>query len=282
MPSLVQLQAESVWRSEVVTPELDFLGDELCRRTGRPRVAAGTKGDQYHLNGSHRSQRWIKKSQFCTNRSYTVQSGLTEVQLDYVAGFDFTPGSTAAMITQCKRIYNAMRAGQLNEIREFYGNVNGDRIVDGWDNLNDRNITSSISHLTHWHLTLDRRQLRNMELMKRIIRIALGDPPVTKPNPPTPAAPHPAVKLEPFTHNALAEVWGMTIAMREGTNVPANASYPGGKAWIVGQINEHGLMLESVMRHLGDMTVGLANANAKLDQLTKPPVIAPPATTPTP
>ena len=176
MATYAQLQAESWWGREVVTPEMDWLGDELCRRTKRPRGAAGTKGDNAHLKGSHRSQEWILKSRYCTSRTYTVQSGLTSAQARHVAGFDFTPGSDSQMIAQCKRIYAAMRAGQLDEVREFYGNVNGDRVVDGWDNVRDRTASSDSSHLWHWHLGIDRRHCANRSLMERIVAVALGDP----------------------------------------------------------------------------------------------------------
>ncbi|MFI6238331.1 hypothetical protein ACIBEF_00465 [Micromonospora sp. NPDC050795] len=174
MPTYAQLQAESYWTREIVTDEIDWLGDELCRRTNRPRAAFGSKGDNAHLRGAHRSQEWLLKSRYSTSRTYTVQSGLTAEQARHVAGIDFTPGSDTQMIAQCKRLLAAMKAGQLNEVVEFYGNVNGDKIVDGWDNPRDRPASSDSSHLWHWHLTIDRRHCRNRKLMERILAIALG------------------------------------------------------------------------------------------------------------
>jgi len=176
MATIAQLTAEPWWNREIVTDELSWLGDELCRRTGRPADAAGDKGNTVHLRGSHRSQEWIKNSAYCTDRSYTVQSGLTAEQLRHVAGFDFTPGSAEAMIAQCKRLMAALKSGQLEEVREFYGNVDGDQVVDGWNNLADRAATSDSSHLWHWHISFDRRQVHNRALMERIVHIALGDP----------------------------------------------------------------------------------------------------------
>lgn len=175
MPTYAQLQAESWWNREIRTDELKWLGDELCRRTKRPRTAAGDKGDQFHLNGAHRSQEWILHSRWCTSRTYTVQSGLTGEQARHIAGFDFTPGSDSAMVAQCKRLMAALKAGRLEEVREFYGNADGDRVVDGWDNLRNRAATSDSSHLWHWHLSIDRTKLRDRRLMERIVAIALGD-----------------------------------------------------------------------------------------------------------
>ena len=174
MPSLAQLTAEQWWSREIVTPELDWLGDEICRRTGRPRVAAGSKGDEHHLRGAHRSQEWILNSRYCTNRSYTVQSGLTATQTRHIAGFDFSPGSTAAMRAQTQRLIDAMRAGRLDEVREVYGTVDG-KTVTGWNNQENRYATSDSSHLWHWHISIDRRRLTDRALMERILAIALGE-----------------------------------------------------------------------------------------------------------
>lgn len=227
MATLLQLRAEPYWAREVVTPELDWLGDELCRLTGRPRVAAGTKGDVNHLRGAHRSQEWLRLSRYCVNRSYTVQPGLTAAQDRHVAGFDFTPGSTNQMIAQCKRLMAAVKGGRLDEVREFYGNVDGDHVVDGWDNLRDRAATSDASHLWHWHISFDRRQLTNRGLMERIVRIALGlseptvEVPVTQPA-------HQKVELVDATNNALAETWAASVALRDGRPVGKAGNHPGG------------------------------------------------------
>ncbi|GIG92660.1 hypothetical protein [Plantactinospora endophytica] len=175
MTTYAQLRAESWWGREIVTPEVAWLGTELCRRTGRPRGAFGSKGDNEHLRGAHRSQEWILNSRHCTDRTYTVQSGLTATQRRHVAGVDFTPGSDTQMIAQCRRIYAAVRAGRLEEVREFFGNVDGDRVVDGWDNVRDRTASSTRSHLWHWHLTLDRRHCADRSLMERILAIVLDD-----------------------------------------------------------------------------------------------------------
>lgn len=175
MPTYAQLQAEPWWGREVVTAELDWLGDELCRHTGRPRVAAGTKGDRFHLSGAHRSQEWILNSRYATSRSYTVQAGLTAAQARHVAGFDFTPGGVGSMLTQSQRLMAAVRAGRLEAVRELYCNVDGDRVVDGWDNVRDRAATSDSSHLWHWHLGFDRRRMTDRRLMERVLAIALGD-----------------------------------------------------------------------------------------------------------
>ena len=180
MASDAQIQAESWWQREIVTVELDWLADELCRRTGQPRVAAGTKGNTAHLSGAHRSQEWILNSDFAASRRYTVQAGLTALQARHVAGLDFTPGvwgtsrNRQLMREQTGRLLAAMKAGQLNEVRELYGTTDG-RTVTGWNNVENRTATSDDSHLDHFHLSIDRRHCGNKALMERILAVALGE-----------------------------------------------------------------------------------------------------------
>ncbi|HEX5542397.1 MAG TPA: hypothetical protein VFX60_12700, partial [Micromonospora sp.] len=179
MVTYAQLQAEQWWGREVVTPELDWLGSELCRRTGRPRTAFGHKGNDRHLNGGHRSQEWIKNSRYCTNRTYTVQSGLTATQARYIAAADFTPGvwGTAAnrqlMVAQTKRLVAAMKAGRLPGVREVIGTLDGKKVTG--TRADGSTFSSDSSHLDHWHLTFDRRRAADRSLMERIVAVALGE-----------------------------------------------------------------------------------------------------------
>lgn len=175
MPTLAQLQAEPWWGREIVTDEARWFQHEICRRTGRPLDAFGCKGNTAHLNGGHRSQEWILHSRYCTSRTYTVQQGLTGEQARYNSAIDFTPGGTHAMIVQCNRLYNAMRAGELEEVREFYGNINGDKIVDGFNNVQNRPASADSSHLWHWHIGIDRRLMGSLATMRKILAVVLGD-----------------------------------------------------------------------------------------------------------
>jgi hypothetical protein len=169
------LTRETWWRREVVPPALVWLGDELCRRFNRPRTAAGTKGDENHLNGSHRSQEWLLRSAHSTNQSYTIEPGLTDEQASWVAGFDFTPGSAAEMVSICKRLDRAVRAGEIEEIAEWYGNLGGDNRVDGYDNIRDRVVSSDPSHLWHLHISFRRRHANSLPVMRKVVSILTGE-----------------------------------------------------------------------------------------------------------
>ncbi len=179
MPSYSQLEAEPWWGREIVTDELDWLGDELCRRTGRPRDAFGSKGNNVHLNGGHRSQEWILNSDWCTNTSYTVQSGLTSTQARHIAAGDFTPGNwgtsgnRALMAKHTRALFDAARAGRLTGVRQIFGTLDGVRAT-GLNVLSNSTTTPDSSHLDHWHITFDRRYMRDIALMARIADIITG------------------------------------------------------------------------------------------------------------
>lgn len=174
MPTYAQLQAEQWWTREIVTPELAQFGAWVREHWRLSADAIGNKGNNVHLNGSHRSQEWILKSKWCTNRTYTVQAGLTAEQLRHIAGEDITPASTADMLTMSQRVDRATRAGQLEEVVAWYGNLNGDTRVDGYDNIRNVAATSDSSHLWHLHLSLDRRVLRDLNAMRRIFAVLTG------------------------------------------------------------------------------------------------------------
>jgi hypothetical protein len=173
MPTEEQLRAEAVWRAELVSDELAWLVDALCAHFGVPRGNGGTKGDRYHLSGGHRSQRWILTSRWCTNRSYTVEGGLSPALVDCIAAFDVTL-PPAGMVAISRAADRATRSGQLEELVEWYGNLGGDERVDGWDNIRDRVASSDSSHLWHFHGRIRRALLRDIGTMRRVFAALTG------------------------------------------------------------------------------------------------------------
>lgn len=175
-----ELQAEMWWSREIVTDELRWCAGELCRRTGAPATNAGTKGNNCHLNGGHRSQEWIQHSRYCTNHSYTVQSGLSAEQLRHVAALDFVPlqwgtaANRARVAEQTQRLYQAAKTGQLDGITQVQGTLDGVTPF-GYNVISGTTFQPDSSHLEHWHLTGDRRHMRDTALMRKIVDTALGD-----------------------------------------------------------------------------------------------------------
>lgn len=180
MPSYAELEQEPWWNREVVTGQLDWLGDRLCAHYKRPRTAAGVKGDNDHLRGAHRSQEWILNSFWCTSRTYTVQSGLTSWQLRLLAGFDFTPGDWGSAANRqlvaehTRRLVTAAKAGQLPGVIEIGGTLDA-RNPFGWHVVRGVQLSFDSSHVDHLHLTFDRHQLESQAVVENVFRIMIGD-----------------------------------------------------------------------------------------------------------
>lgn len=179
MATLGQLRAEPYWDREIVTPELVWLGRQLCAATGRPPGAVGTKGNTAHLYGAHRSQEWLLSSRWCTNRSYTVQRGLAGAQVRHIAALDFTPGAWGTADNRAKvraltrRLVDAGLARQLPGVHEVLGTLTG-QVPVGVDIPEGQLWSVDDSHLDHVHLTFDRRRLTDRAVMERVLAVAVG------------------------------------------------------------------------------------------------------------
>jgi hypothetical protein len=180
LATLEQLEAELWWGREITTSPMVGLGLQLRAAYHSGSDSVGIKGNEVHLNGGHRSQEWIRNSRYCTNRTYTVQSGLSGDQLRYIAALDFTPaawGSTDnrnKMKVLTKRMLDAMKAGRCDEVIECFGTLDG-RNVTGWRNDLNHEATSDSSHLDHLHLRFDRRYCNDNSVMRKVAGILLGD-----------------------------------------------------------------------------------------------------------
>jgi len=181
MATYAQLESEAWWGREIVTQALTGVGLMLCGAYGVGGSAFGTKGNNRHLSGAHRSQEWIKNSQYCVNLTYTVQSGLNSTQARFVAGLDFTPGvwgssdNRAKMIAITNRLDAAYARGELDGIvRQFFGTKNGTTVF-GRDVPTGRLISADDSHLDHEHVGVNRAVADDNDAMAKIARIMIGD-----------------------------------------------------------------------------------------------------------
>lgn len=180
MATLEQLEAESWWGREITTSPMVGLGLQLRAAYHTGAGSVGIKGNEVHLSGGHRSQEWIKNSRYCTNRSYTVQSGLSGDQLRYCSALDFTPatwGSTDnrnKMRVLTKRMLDAMKAGHCEEVIECFGTLDG-RNVTGWRNDLNQVATSDDSHLDHIHVRFNRRYCNDNAVMHKVAAILLEE-----------------------------------------------------------------------------------------------------------
>jgi len=158
MVTLAELRTEAAWHAEFQPPELARLCQRLRSFYGVGPLYIGSKGDERHLRGYHRSARWIHTSRFCTNRTYSVTEtpgNRTPGDENWLCAIDMTI-PRAQLISACARLDTAVRAGRLEKITEWYGNDDGDTRVDGYDNIRNVVAISDDSHLWHLHLSLDR------------------------------------------------------------------------------------------------------------------------------
>lgn len=156
MPSYGELEQEDAWIDEYEPQALRDLASSIEGFFSGAQV--WISGDNSHLRGYHRSRRWIKESIYCTNHSYSVTRTAGDVSggdSNWVSAMDISVDqeNLAAM---CQRLDAACRAGRLEKITEWYGNLGGDNTVDGWDNISNQPASADSSHLTHLHMSFDR------------------------------------------------------------------------------------------------------------------------------
>jgi hypothetical protein len=107
-------------------------------------------------------------------RDYSVQNELDKGgDARWYAAMDATPSSVTTLIDMCKRLDAAMRADTLSQVREWYGNVDGDQVVDGWDDVAHKAATSDTSHL--WHLHISFYRARADDDHTALLRVLTGD-----------------------------------------------------------------------------------------------------------
>lgn len=149
MATYAQLEREPAWSAEYEPPALAAFNGGLRARFGLSRSECGSKGDNRHLHGRHRSRRWCLTSVFCDDRDYgTVDSRDKSGPADALRATDV--GITgAALRGATARLLAAKRAGRLPQLAEFFGTVDG-TTVTGW--FEGRQSSSDSSHLYHLHL----------------------------------------------------------------------------------------------------------------------------------
>lgn len=179
MPTYEQLRSErvhgrAIWDREIVTDAMETLRRELARGLRLDANRIGFKGDNNHLYGAHRSQEWFLMSRYSTSRHNTFQAGLSELQSRYIAGVDISPDSKTQLLAICRNVDHAVRSGYYEMIRAWYGNINGDQRVDGYNNIENRAASADSSHLTHLHLTLDRALVDSPAAMRQVRDAILG------------------------------------------------------------------------------------------------------------
>lgn len=188
MPTYEELNQEVWWGNEFQPPSLAKLSVDLRKFFNVPAMNIGSKGDNKHLRGYHRSFAWIKNSQYCTNRTYSASEtpgNRRPTNGNHLCAMDITiPASK--LIPMCRRLDVAVRSGKFEKITEWYGNDDGDNRVDGYDNIRNVVASSSPSHLWHCHMSFDRGMVGQDHT--DLYYVLTGTAPVPEPSP-TPIPP---------------------------------------------------------------------------------------------
>lgn len=147
---------DKAWCAETIPPNLSKLIDQLCEFYKVPRGHVGCKGDPSHRRGYHRSRRFLISSAYAKNRSYSVkEKGNDGGHPDWLSALDISLDAKR-LIPMCRRLDKAVRAGQLEKVAEWYGNLGNDNRVDGYDNVRNAVASSDPSHMWHAHISFVR------------------------------------------------------------------------------------------------------------------------------
>ena len=156
---MLAVDEEPWWLAETVPPHLHALIVGLRAHFKAGPNDIGAKGDTNHLRGYHRSRAWVKNSPYCTNRTYSVTEtpgNRSGGNANWLCAIDVGGMAQVELLAMCQRLDVAVRAGRLEKVTEWYGNLGGDDRVDGYNNIANRLASSDSSHLSHLHLSFDR------------------------------------------------------------------------------------------------------------------------------
>lgn len=173
MATLSQLRSEPVWVAQRVTPAMDgFLIQPLRRHFGLGPALIGAPGDEFHLNGRHRSVNWIRHSRWCNDRRYAA-SDSRDLRGDLDAYRAVDVGITGPrLFDACRRLDRVVRAGKLPGLAEWFGTYDGHHVV-GW--YQGRPGTSDESHLRHLHVGVWTAYADDANTMRVVYAATTGD-----------------------------------------------------------------------------------------------------------
>ena len=175
MVTYLQLESEQVWHDQIVAPFMtSFLIVPLRQFYGLDANTCGAPGDNNHLYGRHRSANWDRQSRYCTNRSYGTTDARDHAgdQNWYRAVDIGIQGDT--LHAACHRIDDAVRAGKLPEVAEWFGTFDGQTVV-GW--YEGHPSSSDSSHLYHMHVGVWTQFADDFQVMQRIYGVITGTTP---------------------------------------------------------------------------------------------------------
>jgi hypothetical protein len=163
-----------------ITAETQWLMDKI-----RGLSTAARNGGIYANKSGYHNTRTANQANWPGNYSYAQFAVDREGPSDKAAALDITfvdaqAGNYATIAALSSRLYAAGRAGRANDprtvyMREFFGNIDTDRTVEGWDFARGNTSTSDSSHLWHIHISVHRKYVTDMRAMRAILSILKGE-----------------------------------------------------------------------------------------------------------
>lgn len=164
----MSITTESYWVREYTPAPLINFGNRLKSHFG---CVVYYKGNTAHLTGRHRSRNWVKFSAYSRDRSYgTKDARDLSGPGDAIRATDVMI-SGATLRAVCARLDKAVRAGQLPELAEWFGTINGSTVV-GW--YEGHASSSDSSHLTHLHLGFWTNYVLDEGFFNRLFAVMTG------------------------------------------------------------------------------------------------------------
>lgn len=150
---------EVLWPGMKLLEPSSKLGGVLARKPG------------YHNSRDHLPTSDYSVSQFAIDRQGPEDEGSA---IDWTFP-DAQAGNYDTISKYSKRLY-AVRNGDSRTVymREFFGQIDSDRTVEGWDYSKNRASTSDSSHLWHIHISIHRKYIDSAFAMRAILSILKG------------------------------------------------------------------------------------------------------------
>lgn len=171
MPTYAELALEPQWNAETLAAPHEAFNERMASHFGLSPLLVGSKGDNNHLYGRHRSRRWDMTSRYCTDRSYgTTDARDQQNDGNFLRATDIGISGQTHW-TAAHRLDTAVRAGMLPCVAEWFGTFDG-RTVTGW--FEGHPSSSDSSHLTHLHVGIWTKYCTDAEQLQLLGDIITG------------------------------------------------------------------------------------------------------------
>jgi len=171
MVSYAALESEEVWVDEYVAPAQQAFNSRMQSYFRLASAAIGSKGDNNHLYGRHRSYAWAVESIYCTDPSYGTVDGRDQPgDHNWLRATDIGISGKVHW-DAARRLDSAVRAGKLPWVAEWFGTFDGQTVV-GW--YQGHPSSADDSHLFHLHVGFWNQYADNSAAMKAVGDVITG------------------------------------------------------------------------------------------------------------